>query len=104
MVFSLITHFRAKICALNFYLNTFGVFHERYCRTACTCRTASDRGLGCCSTISIKEVQDPADLQQRLLDLVKTINLCGTLIVAGEGINGTVAGTVRQLIKFINFC
>jgi len=24
--------------------------------------------------------------------LVKTINLCGTLIVAGEGINGTVAG------------
>jgi UPF0176 protein len=39
-----------------------------------------------------KEVQDPADLQQRLLDLVKTINLCGTLIVAGEGINGTVAG------------
>src|SRR5690606_25418220 len=39
-----------------------------------------------------KEVQDPADLQQRLLDLVKSINLCGTRIVAGEGINGTVAG------------
>lgn len=39
-----------------------------------------------------KEVQDPADLQQRLLDLVNSINLCGTLIVAGEGINGTVAG------------
>jgi len=39
-----------------------------------------------------KEVQDPADLQQRLLDLVQAMNLCVTLIVAGEGINGTVAG------------
>ena len=35
-----------------------------------------------------KEVADPADLQQRLLNLVNSINLCGTLIVAGEGIKG----------------
>ena len=48
-----------------------------------------------------KEVQDPADLQQRLLDLVNTINLCGTLIVADEGINGTVAGD-RQAIDVIH--
>ena len=39
-----------------------------------------------------KEVSNAAALQQRLLDLVKNINLCGTLIVASEGINGTVAG------------
>lgn len=39
-----------------------------------------------------KEVTNPSDLQQRLLDLVKSIHLCGTLIVANEGINGTVAG------------
>ncbi|TCM69804.1 UPF0176 protein [Acinetobacter calcoaceticus] len=39
-----------------------------------------------------KEVQDAAALQQDLLDLVKTLKLCGTLIVAHEGINGTVAG------------
>jgi UPF0176 protein len=51
-----------------------------------------------------KEVSNAADLQQRLLDLVKTINLCGTLIVASEGINGTVAGdrqaidTIRQFL------
>ena len=44
-----------------------------------------------------KEVQDPADLQQRLLDLVNSINLCGTLIVAGEGINGTVAGDRKSI-------
>ncbi len=51
-----------------------------------------------------KEVQDPADLQQRLLDLVNSINLCGTLIVAGEGINGTVAGdraAIDQVHQFL---
>ena len=50
-----------------------------------------------------KEVQDPADLQQRLLDLVKTINLCGTLIVAGEGINGTVAGDRKAIDEIHQF-
>ncbi len=51
-----------------------------------------------------KEVSDAAGLQQRLLNLVKSINLCGTLIVASEGINGTVAGdraaidTVHQFL------
>lgn len=51
-----------------------------------------------------KEVLDPADLQQRLLTLVQTLNLCGTLIVANEGINGTIAGdryaidTVHQFL------
>ncbi|MFB2538699.1 MULTISPECIES: rhodanese-related sulfurtransferase [unclassified Acinetobacter] len=44
-----------------------------------------------------KAVADAAALQQQLLDLVAKINLCGTLIVAGEGINGTVAGD-RQAI------
>ncbi len=39
-----------------------------------------------------KEVSNAAELQQRLLDLVNSIHLCGTLIVASEGINGTVAG------------
>ena len=48
-----------------------------------------------------KEVENSLDLQQRLLDLVKTINLCGTLIVADEGINGTVAGD-REAIDVIH--
>ena len=47
-----------------------------------------------------KEVQDAAALQQALLDLVASIQLCGTLIVASEGINGTVAGD-RQAIDTI---
>jgi UPF0176 protein len=44
-----------------------------------------------------REVADPANLRERLLTLVQSINLCGTLIVAGEGINGTVAGD-RQAV------
>lgn len=38
-------------------------------------------------------VANPAELQQQLLDLLTSLNICGTLIVAGEGINGTVAGS-----------
>src|SRR5690606_347092 len=51
--YSLIHSNHAKICA--FKLSCYvGVFHERYCRTACTCRTASDLRLGCCRTLSIQ--------------------------------------------------
>ncbi|WP_309572838.1 rhodanese-related sulfurtransferase [Deinococcus sp.] len=38
------------------------------------------------------EVADPAALCEALLDLGRMHDLCGTLIVAPEGINGTVAG------------
>lgn len=38
-------------------------------------------------------VEDPKDLQQRLQDLTTALGLCGTLIVAEEGINGTIAGS-----------
>lgn len=38
-------------------------------------------------------VANPAQLQQQLLDLLNSLKICGTLIVAGEGINGTVAGS-----------
>ena len=50
-----------------------------------------------------KEVSDAADLQQRLLDLVNNINLCGTLIVASEGINGTVAGDRAAIDRIHQF-
>ncbi|THF88604.1 rhodanese-related sulfurtransferase [Deinococcus sp. KSM4-11] len=39
------------------------------------------------------EVLDPAALRERLLALGRAHALCGTLIVAPEGINGTVAGS-----------
>ena len=46
-----------------------------------------------------REVADPQGLQQRLLDLVGGLRLCGTLIVASEGINGTVAGNREALTQ-----
>ncbi|GHF32468.1 UPF0176 protein [Deinococcus metalli] len=40
-----------------------------------------------------RDVADPAALRGALLDLGRAHDLCGTLIVAPEGLNGTVAGT-----------
>lgn len=40
-----------------------------------------------------REVADPAALQARLRGACGDLGLCGTLIVAPEGINGTVAGS-----------
>ncbi|MEC7118289.1 MAG: rhodanese-related sulfurtransferase [Pseudomonadota bacterium] len=40
-----------------------------------------------------KVVDQPAILHTRLSELAKQLKLCGTLIVAQEGINGTVAGS-----------
>lgn len=37
-------------------------------------------------------VADPVGLQSQLLTLLTEADICGTLIVAGEGINGTIAG------------
>ncbi|OLV18738.1 oxygen-dependent tRNA uridine(34) hydroxylase TrhO [Deinococcus marmoris] len=51
-----------------------------------------------------RNVPDPADLRAELLELGQASGLCGTLIVAPEGINGTVAGTrvaVDRLSEFL---
>src|SRR5690606_34734165 len=50
-----------------------------------------------------KEVQDPADLQQRLLDFVIAIDLCGFLLVDGEGIVCTVLGDCALIDHFLRF-
>lgn len=49
-------------------------------------------------------VHNPSQLQRDLKDLCNRLDLCGTLIVATEGINGTVAGEeshIRQLIGWL---
>jgi len=51
-----------------------------------------------------RPLDDPAGLRETLLDLGRRLDLCGTLIVAPEGINGTVAGSreaVGQLHAFL---
>ncbi|MFC6659086.1 hypothetical protein [Deinococcus multiflagellatus] len=51
-----------------------------------------------------RTVPDPAALQERLLALGQEAGLCGTLIVAHEGLNGTVAGTRGVLTACAPFC
>lgn len=40
-----------------------------------------------------RAVAVPAELRQHLLELLEPLGLCGTLLVAPEGINGTLAGS-----------
>lgn len=46
-----------------------------------------------------KPVENPAELQTQLLDLLTSLKICGTLIVANEGINGTIAGDRAAIDK-----
>lgn len=50
-----------------------------------------------------REVADPAQLQQQLRQLGQDRGLCGTLIVAQEGINGTVAGSAEAIAQLHEF-
>ncbi len=53
----------------------------------------SEHGWIIAALYQFKPVSFPTDLQQRLLELCTQLKIIGTLIVANEGINGTVAGS-----------
>jgi UPF0176 protein len=42
------------------------------------------------------QMDDPTEFAQQHLDFCKSVGLRGRILVAGEGINGTVSGTVEQ--------
>ena len=44
---------------------------------------------------------DPAALRQPLLDLCTARGICGTILLAGEGINGTIAGSADGIAAVI---
>jgi len=48
-------------------------------------------------------LEDPARLRQQLLDLCEKLGIRGTLIVAGEGINGTVAGKETAIADLVSW-
>lgn len=50
-----------------------------------------------------RALSDPAGLRQELLTLGREVGLCGTLIVAAEGINGTVAGSREAITALHDF-
>jgi UPF0176 protein len=50
-------------------------------------------------------IADPAELKQKFLQELSPLQLCGTLLIAPEGINGTLAGselTIRELLIYLN--
>ena len=50
-------------------------------------------------------VADPAELKQKFLQELSPLQLCGTLLVAPEGINGTLAGSelaIQELLICLN--
>lgn len=50
-------------------------------------------------------VADPAELKQKFLQELSPLQLCGTLLIAPEGINGTLAGSelaIQELLISLN--
>ena len=50
-------------------------------------------------------ILDPAELNQKLLQELTSLQLCGTLLIAHEGINGTLAGAehaIEELLIYLN--
>jgi UPF0176 protein len=48
-------------------------------------------------------LDDYTDLRAPLLDKLKQLNICGTLLLAAEGINGTVAGNDADIAALLNW-
>nr|MDP9128052.1 hypothetical protein [Pseudomonadota bacterium] len=46
-------------------------------------------------------IQDPAELRQRLKPVFDDLGLCGTLLIAKEGINGTLAGSAEAIDQML---
>ena len=46
-------------------------------------------------------VADPAELKQKFLQELSPLQLCGTLLIAPEGINGTLAGSELAIQKLL---
>ncbi|WP_017547790.1 rhodanese-related sulfurtransferase [Salinicoccus carnicancri] len=46
------------------------------------------------------DIEDPEEFSREHLELCKDMNLKGRILVAGEGINGTVSGTVENTEKY----
>ncbi len=72
------------------------VHHDERCKGAAS-------GWVVAALYQFHPVADPAGLHSALEALCQRLGLCGTLIVAAEGINGTVAGTRAALDELRGF-
>ena len=56
-----------------------------------------------CALYHFTNIDDPESLKKPLLSLLKGLEVKGTLLIATEGINGTVAGTQEGIKTLQNF-
>ena len=56
-----------------------------------------------CALYHFTNIDDPESLQKSLLSLLKDLRVKGTLLIANEGINGTVAGSLEGIETLKNF-
>lgn len=63
----------------------------------------SDHPYTVAALYQFRALDDPAGLRAELLELGQRLELCGTLIVAAEGINGTVAGSRQSISELHQF-
>jgi UPF0176 protein len=56
-----------------------------------------------CAFYLFKELNDLSDLQRKIKEVGRNYNVSGTILLAGEGINGTVAAPTSLLSPFIDY-
>ena len=56
-----------------------------------------------CALYKFVEIKNLKELKSKILSFIKENNIYGTILIANEGINGTVSGDNSKIINLINF-
>ena len=56
-----------------------------------------------CALYKFVEIKNLKELKNKILSFIKENNIYGTILIANEGINGTVSGDNSKIINLINF-
>lgn len=56
-----------------------------------------------CALYKFVKIEDCAELRESILNFLLKYNIKGTLLIASEGINGTIAGQEQDIIKALDF-
>ncbi|MBC47095.1 MAG: hypothetical protein CMF30_04545 [Kiritimatiellaceae bacterium] len=56
-----------------------------------------------CALYKFVEIKNLKELKNKILSFLKENNIYGTILIANEGINGTVSGDNSKIINLINF-
>ena len=56
-----------------------------------------------CALYKFVEIKNLKELKNKILAFLKENNIYGTILIANEGINGTISGDNPKIINLINF-